>query len=66
MRQQNYDLGGKCVYCLKDFVADHLTDEHIVPRAFLKKGACRPCAAQSNKDYESAALHYDLLVPRRY
>jgi hypothetical protein len=70
MRQKNYDLGGKCVYCLKDFEPDDLTDEHIVPRALnggliLKKGACRPCAAKSNKDYEGAALNNDLLVPRR-
>ena len=70
MRQHNYDLGGKCAYCLTDFNADDLTDEHIIPRALnggliLKKGACRRCAAKSSKDYEGAALNNDLLIPRR-
>lgn len=70
MRQQTYDLGGKCVYCRKEFAVEDLTDEHIVPRALngsliLKKGACRPCAVKSNKDYEGAALNHDLLIPRR-
>jgi hypothetical protein len=69
-RQHNYDLGGKCVYCLKDFGSDDLTDEHIVPRALngsliLKKGACRLCAKKSNEEYEGAALNNDLLIPRR-
>jgi HNH endonuclease len=70
MRQQNYDLVGKCVYCLHDFAADDLTDEHIIPRAMnggliLKKGACKPCAKRSNEDYEGAALNNDLLIARR-
>ena len=42
---------GKCVYCLKCFVVEDLTDEHIVPRALnggliIKKGACIPCATK--------------------
>ncbi|TIS86131.1 MAG: HNH endonuclease [Mesorhizobium sp.] len=73
MRQHDYRLDGRCVYCRTDmsgYAADEVTDEHIIPRALngtlvIRNGACAECARLSNKNYEAAALNSDLLVPRR-
>lgn len=73
MRQHDYRLDGRCVYCRADmsgYAAEEITDEHIIPRALngtlvIRRGACVVCARLSNKNYEAAALNSDLLVPRR-
>lgn len=73
MRVHHYQSDGRCVYCrqeLAKFESNQVTDEHIIPRALngslvIRKGACGPCARQSNREYENDALNNDLLVPRR-
>jgi hypothetical protein len=58
------------VYCGKEFTADQLTNEHIVPLTLsgdwvIVDGACVPCAGRSNKLYEGEALQSDMIrVPR--
>lgn len=69
MRKHTYELGGRCVFCMKAFLPEHLTDEHIVPEAIhgtlvIKNGSCVPCARDSNSRYENLAINMDLQVPR--
>lgn len=73
MRQKDYRLDGRCLYCLEDmssYAVNEITDEHIIPRALngalvIRNGACQACARFSNKAYEYTALNKDLFVPRR-
>jgi hypothetical protein len=73
MRQHDYHLDGRCIYCLTDMTGwkdEDKTDEHIIARALnggliIRHGACKACAKLSNDEYENTALNTDLLVPKR-
>ncbi|MGZ0079033.1 HNH endonuclease [Methylomonas sp. YC3] len=69
MTSKVYAGTGHCIYCLKQFSKEQLTDEHIIPLALngtliIRDAACDSCRAISNEKYENPALQADLLVPR--
>ncbi len=68
MRRKRYKGIGLCIYCLKPFVPDQLTREHIIPDALrgtliFENAVCANCQRITGKD-ESEALKQELLVPR--
>lgn len=68
MTPKTYPSFGKCIYCLKVFPPNELTDEHIIPlqlegSVVIEKACCELCRAMSNT-FEHKAMYADLLVPR--
>lgn len=69
MRSHSYPGSGRCIYCVTEFGAAELTDEHIIPLALnggliIRDAACETCRDRSNRVYEQPALNADFLVPR--
>jgi HNH endonuclease len=66
-----YPSLGRCIYCLKEFTPESLTEEHIVPHSLngtwkIVKAACEKCQKHSNEYYEQKALKCDLVrIPRK-
>lgn len=68
MRKKNYPSIGVCIYCLKKFEPNELTDEHIVPAALkgtlvFKKAVCHKCKEETGVQ-ERLVLKQELLIPR--
>jgi len=60
---------GKCVFCLESYIADLLTDEHIIPRSLngtlvIRKATCACCQKTVNETFEQKTLNTVFLVPR--
>ncbi|AZO34517.1 hypothetical protein EOA27_13935 [Mesorhizobium sp. M2A.F.Ca.ET.037.01.1.1] len=58
MRQHDYQLDGRCVYCrvnLDSLPPDDRTDEHVVPLSLngtlvIRDGACKECGCRVHVD----------------
>lgn len=57
----------QCIFCLKEYPANTLTNEHIIPEAlgsdfFLPKASCKVCQEACNKAFESRLLKGSNLI----
>ncbi|KQT37651.1 HNH endonuclease [Methylophilus sp. Leaf414] len=68
MKKKKYPGIGICIYCLKPYPPEQLTDEHIIPDALkgtliFKKSVCIPCKEVTGVQ-EREVLKLELLIPR--
>ena len=70
MPRRRFPSLGRCIYCLRRFPPEDLTEEHIVPEGLngslmFEKAVCGTCRTKTSQTYENKALNKELYVPRR-